>query len=136
MTGPNDSSIAMYMWSCTSVNIVGSKKKPGGGNIRSQPTYHHTSYQNHTDWLKSATRYTTKLQCRYRCLTWSLHLFATTDQSGSLLDASLTILHQFVQVGFVVLRAVVCGAVQWITDLHLLYLLNLRGSDQKYIKCF
>ena len=28
MTGPNDSSIAMYMWSCTSVNSVGSKKNP------------------------------------------------------------------------------------------------------------
>lgn len=28
MTGPNDSSLAMYMWSCTSVKIVGSKKNP------------------------------------------------------------------------------------------------------------
>ena len=29
MTGPNDSSLAMYMWSCTLVKTVGRKKKPG-----------------------------------------------------------------------------------------------------------
>ena len=68
---------------------------------------------------------------RHHYITWPLHLFAPTDQSGSLLDANLTILHQFVQVGLVVLRAVVCGAVQWITDLHLLDLLNLRQMSNK-----
>lgn len=65
------------------------------------------------------------------CVTWSLYLFATTDQGGSVLDAGLTILHQFVQVGFVVLRAVVSGAVQWITNLHLIHLFNLTESTAK-----
>lgn len=36
MMGPNDSSTAMYMWSCTSVNTVGSKKKPVGRHITRQ----------------------------------------------------------------------------------------------------
>lgn len=36
MMGPKDSSLAMYMWSCTSVNTVGSKKKPGTDTKKSK----------------------------------------------------------------------------------------------------
>jgi len=77
---------------------------------------------DHMDRLISETRYV----IAQSCLTWPLHLFAATHQSGPILDAGLTVLHQFVQVSFVVLRAVVSGAVQRITDLHLLDLINLR----------
>lgn len=43
--------------------------------------------------------------------TWPVHLFASIHQRGSLLHADLTVLQQLVQVGFVILRAVVCGAI-------------------------
>ncbi|TNN79680.1 hypothetical protein EYF80_010054 [Liparis tanakae] len=85
---------------------------------------------DHTDRLVSETRYVIVQSC----LTWPLHLFAATHQSGPILDAGLTVLHQFVQVSFVVLRAVVSGAVQRITDLHLLDLIKLKEMKSKKIQ--
>ncbi len=42
-----------------------------------------------------------------------------------LLHAELTVLHQLVQVSLVVLRSVICGAIQRISNLHHLDFLNL-----------
>lgn len=70
----------------------------------------------------------------FSCLTCSLHLFSSTDESSSLLHAALAVLHQFVQVGLVVLWAVVCGAVKWVTDLHLLNLFNLRNEPAGWMR--
>lgn len=64
-----------------------------------------------------------------QALTWPLHLLSSTHQSGPLFDPGLTVFHQFIQVGFVVLRAVVCGPVQRVSDLHLLYLIHLRDRS-------
>lgn len=122
MTGPNDSSLAMYMWSCTSVNTVGSKKNPGRSHTK-QNMHHIESVKQHQASCPSWRLTSPSDSCG---LTWTLYLFATRDQGGSLLHTSLTILHQFVHVGLVVLRPVVCGAVQWITNPYLLDLFNLR----------
>lgn len=67
-------------------------------------------------------------------LTWPWHLMPPVHQRGSLLDADVTVLNEFVQMGFVVLRAVICGAIQGITNLHLLDLLHLRRGRAS-VKC-
>lgn len=59
------------------------------------------------------------------CPTWPVHLFASIHQRSSLLHSDLTVLQQLVQMGFVILRAVVCGTIQWVSDLHFLDLLHL-----------
>lgn len=67
------------------------------------------------------------------CSTWPVDPFASVHQCGSLLHPDLTVLQQLVQVGFVVLWAVVCGAIQGVSDLHLLDLLHLlrRGCKDR-----
>lgn len=62
--------------------------------------------------------------------TWPVHLLAPVHQRGTLLHAHLTVLHQLVHVGLVVLGPVVRGAVQRITHLHFLYLLHLMGEEE------
>lgn len=47
MTGPNDSSIAMNMWSWTSVKMVGSKKNPGERYHRERYTKQLIYYFSH-----------------------------------------------------------------------------------------
>lgn len=61
--------------------------------------------------------------------TWPVHLFASVHQCSSLLYASLAVLQQLLYVGFVILWAVVCGAIQWVSNLHLLDLFHLRGKE-------
>lgn len=109
MTGPKDSSRAMNMWSCTSVNTVGSKKNPADTTSRD------IMWADHGPQTTGGTG-----------PTCPLHLPPSTHQGGALLDATLTVFHKLVQVGFVVLRPVVCGAVQRVPDLHLLHLVHLE----------
>lgn len=71
------------------------------------------------DLLKHLHLHTLMIHC---CLAWALHLFASTDQGGSLLDTFLTVLHQFIHVCSVVLWSMVSGAVKGVTDLHLFHL--------------
>lgn len=73
------------------------------------------------------------LQRRGACSTWPVDPFASVHQCGSLLHPDLTVLQQLVQVGFVVLWAVVCGAIQGVSDLHLLDLFHLlrRGCKDR-----
>lgn len=60
--------------------------------------------------------------------TWPVHLSASVHQCSSLLHSDLTVLQQLVQVGFVILWAVVRGAIQWVSYLHLLDLFHLGGK--------
>lgn len=61
--------------------------------------------------------------------TWSVHLLASVHQRSSFLYSNLTVLHQLVQVGFMILRAVVRGAIEWVPDLHLFDLFHLIKED-------
>jgi len=58
--------------------------------------------------------------------TWPVHLLPAVHQRRSLLQADLAVLQQLDQVGFVVLRSMVRGAIQWISNLHFLQLFQLR----------
>lgn len=64
-------------------------------------------------------------------LTWSIHLFSTTDKSCSLLHSNITVLHKFLHVRTMILWSMVCGSIQGISNLHLLNFCNLRY--QRYI---
>ncbi len=156
MTGPKDSSLAMNMWSSTSVNTVGSIKKPKGkllywllakGYSDSKASkilkWHKLNSLNSAkqsfcqtspwSWRKVKTCPTGAVAICLKRLsvysTWSVHLFASIHQRSSLLYSNLTVLHQLVQVGFVILWAVVCGAIQWVSNLHLLDLFHLWGKE-------
>lgn len=67
MIGPNDSSIAMNMWSPTSVNTVGSKKKPGGRHLTSHLSYQRWSSLNCQASVQIALPYlVAALVCHHR----------------------------------------------------------------------
>lgn len=62
------------------------------------------------------------------CSTWPVHLSSSIHQCSSLLYSNLAVLQQFVQVGLMILRAVVRGAIQWVSNLHLLDLFHLTSQ--------
>lgn len=67
------------------------------------------------------------IQVRWRTsLTWPRDLVPTTDQHGPFLHTTLAILHQLLQVGLVVLRAMVGVSVQGVADFHLPHFLHLQ----------
>lgn len=70
------------------------------------------------------------------CVTWPVHLFASVHQRGSFFHSDFAVLQQLVHVGFVILRAVVCGAIQRVSNLHLLDLLHLKRGESDEIETY